>query len=471
MNSILNYLKSHAARIGSADGGGIAPVFGFLAVPILGCIGLAVDIGSAASSRQRLQTTTDMAVMAGMVELVKNNDPTTAVNNFILSRHNKFVEPLTVTVTPNASQGSLSVTASLVQDNIFISLVGKPTTVVSARSAAAAGTGGGPVEVAIAFDTTGSMTGSKLTAAQEAATQLVDQLFKVPGSNVDNANVRVALVPFAQYVNVGLQYRNASWLTNTNDYTESGVWEWDEYPNATYGTPIDHPYDCNNDGIPQTCIWTEWPIITYGDPKHIVYPYSYPVNWNGCVGSQDENNDAKERADAALKVPALRGWGYNCPAPLIRLTNDKTSVKNAVAAMTASGETYIAPGLLWGWRALTPNTNTPFADGAPKGTAKKILILLTDGANTHSANYSSGDHGPTDVAAANAKVLETCRNIKNEDIEVYTILFQETDATIQGVLAQCSSGPPYHYNANTVADLQGAFGAIGTQLAGIRMVD
>jgi hypothetical protein len=146
-------------------------------------------------------------------------------------------------------------------------------------------------------------------------------------------------------------------------------------------------------------------------------------------------------------------------------------VKQAIDGMNASGETYIAPGLLWGWRLLTPNTNTPFADGAPKGTAKKILILLTDGANTHSVDYNSGDHGPTDVTAANAKVLETCQNIKDEGIEVYTILFQETDGTIQSVLTQCSSGPPYHYNANTVADLQGAFTAIGSQLAGIRMID
>jgi hypothetical protein len=134
--------------------------------------------------------------------------------------------------------------------------------------------------------------------------------------------------------------------------------------------------------------------------------------------------------------------------------------------MTANGETYIAPGLLWGWRLLSHNP--PFADGLPAGSAKKILVLMTDGANTYSASYP--EHHNTDVAAANDKLAKVCAAAKTGGLTLYTIAFQVTDTTIQNVLSQCATGVPYYYNAQTNADLQAAFTSIGAQLTNLRLV-
>lgn len=57
------------------------------------------------------------------------------------------------------------------------------------------------VEVVLALDTTFSMTGSRISALRNASRNLVDYLMK-------GENTKVGVVPFARYVNIGLNRRN-----------------------------------------------------------------------------------------------------------------------------------------------------------------------------------------------------------------------------------------------------------------------
>ena len=53
--------------------------------------------------------------------------------------------------------------------------------------------------------------------------------------------------------------------------------------------------------------------------------------------------------------------------------------------MAPTGNTNVPEGMAWGWR--TVSSNAPFTDGRPnteKGN-DKVVIVLTDGANTYSA--------------------------------------------------------------------------------------
>lgn len=450
--------------------GSIAVIFGVAAIPLMACVGLAIDYGNASRMHQRLKTSLDAAVLAGIVEQANGNDATATVTAFLQAKFQGTGITPAVTVTSGSSDGTLTATARFDLPTSFMRMIGHSTVDIRARTKAAVGAGaGGPIEVAIAFDTTASMTGTKLASAQTAANQLIDQMFTIPGTSTRNPNVKAGLVPFASYVNVGMTYRNAAWLTNSNDRSSTTNSCWMTYPNAVYSNPIPRSGTCTNDGVPYTCTWTDY-TVDYGTGVQVCGNVTTTQTWYGCVGSQDASHDARDEAQNSHKVPAM--LDTYCPAPLIRLTNDPAPLKAAVDGLTASGETYIAPGLLWGWRLLTPNDKAPFSDGAPYGQAKKILILLTDGANTHSAQYASGgNHEGGDASAANAKVLETCANIKSTGIHVYSIAFDVSDTTIQSVLSQCSSGPPYYYNAQTVGDLQGAFQSIGSQLVMARLVE
>ena len=78
------------------------------------------------------------------------------------------------------------------------------------------------------------------------------------------------------------------------------------------------------------------------------------------------------------------GPNFMCTtAPLLPLSTDKTTIKNAINAMVAKGATSIIEGAMWGWRALSPGE--PFTQGRPYNTKnnQKILILMTDGQNTY----------------------------------------------------------------------------------------
>jgi hypothetical protein len=278
--------------------------------------------------------------------------------------------------------------------------------------------------------------------------------------------VKVALAPFTTHVNVGLTYRGASWLTNTADHTETLPQEcYDSYPDIVYGTPRRVSQTCYADGVPYDCSYDDTPVISWGTPVHTCYTPTYDHVWHGCVGSQNSPADESDLANASNKVPALFD-NADCPSPIIRLGATQATLDAALDGMSANGETYIAPGLLWAWRLLSPNQ--PFADGGAYESTRKIVVLMTDGANTYSATYP--EHAGTDVAASNDKLVKVCTAVKAAGVKLYTIAFQVTDTAIQNVLSQCASGVPYYYNAQTNADLQSAFSSIGQQLTNLRLV-
>ncbi|WP_192385797.1 TadE/TadG family type IV pilus assembly protein [Mesorhizobium silamurunense] len=74
-----------------------------------------------------------------------------------------------------------------------------------------------------------------------------------------------------------------------------------------------------------------------------------------------------------------------------------TSVKTAIDAMAASGATNVPEGMAWGWRTLS--SASPFTEGRPESERgnDKILIVLTDGANTY---YTPNSLGANDLAGA-----------------------------------------------------------------------
>ena len=153
------------------------------------------------------------------------------------------------------------------------------------------------------------------------------------------------------------------------------------------------------------------------------------------------------------------------------------------------GLTYIPSGLLWGWNILSPLS--PFADARPYGEAIKVMILLSDGANTYYPSYPRIDimapwnkdgsykgQGAANAQAyhekANEKTLTLCSNIKAQGIRIYTIAFglgssgEDTDG--REVLEKCASSSDHYFNATNSAALDAAFALISKELTGLRLI-
>jgi Flp pilus assembly protein TadG len=85
-------------------------------------------------------------------------------------------------------------------------------------------------------------------------------------------------------------------------------------------------------------------------------------------------------------------------APITPLTDSKSTLTAAIDAMSATNGTNIPEGLAWGWRTISPGA--PFQEGINNAVANgvdKVIIVLTDGANT----YSSYDAEDTEDMAGN----------------------------------------------------------------------
>jgi hypothetical protein len=92
-----------------------------------------------------------------------------------------------------------------------------------------------------------------------------------------------------------------------------------------------------------------------------------------------------------------RGPNYSCTTrPITPLTDVTTAeglaaIKADIDRMVANGNTNVPEGLAWGWRTISHGE--PFTEGRPdteKGN-DKVVIVLTDGANTYTDLSSSND--------------------------------------------------------------------------------
>ena len=437
--------------------GGAAIVFSAALIGVVGAVGVSVDYIRASVARVKLQGSLDTALTAGATAQLTGGDAGSTINLVFSSNWANYesrTPSLTFTINPT---GSISGEAALDVPTMLTAAIGFRNIPISVKSSVAFGAGS--AEIALVLDTTGSMTGSKLDGAKAAAKQLVDEVYSTPGAS---SRVKVGLVPFANYVNVGVSNRNQPWMSVPPDGSTTTNQCWWDYPLISSSNCRTVTATCYNDGSPYSCSWTECDNV-YGAAQWVCQDITTTQVWNGCAGSRAYPADMSDLVTSANPVPGIMNvW---CSSELKRLTHNKNAVKSEIDAMTASGETYIQAGVVWGWRLLS--SRAPFADGGAD-SVKKVMVVMTDGANTKSPSYPS--HEGTNATEANNLLVETCTNAKAAGIEIYAIAFDVTEPTITTLLGNCASGPPYFYTASTVTELASAFASIGRSLTQVRVM-
>ena len=466
-------LRKEIGRLRLNRSGNISVVFALSLVPVVGMVGAAIDYTNALTTRHQLQDAADAGVLAAAVQLARAANvgagqvaDAKAFVQLAIRDNMKSINPdVSPVITPDVNAGKVSANVSVAVPTSFLRVLNIQTISVGVSSIADfLGDGSTRVEVALVLDATGSMgENNKLDGAKSAAKNLVDTLLPSGGGGNDpNAHVRVSVVPFSDYVNVGLQYAGANWLTDTSNQTVTYAPScWQQCTNIVYGPPYLHSATCYSDGVPYDCSGTYGDYVSCATTGTVCDPGgSYQNVWAGCVGSRADPLDMQEALSAAQPEPALRGYG--CNNPLARLDSRNAQVSAQIAALNPAGETYMAPGLLWGWRTLSPLA--PFQDGkAYSPFTQKFIVLMTDGFNTRSPSYPSHEWGDTFVA--DKLTLDTCTAIKAAGIKVFTVSFQVYNNTSAPLLKACASDGSYYYDAITNAALQGVFQNIADKIS------
>jgi Flp pilus assembly protein TadG len=458
--SPLKRLSSACRQLSADCSGGVTILFGLCIFALIGSVGLAIDYGRVLKVRTTLQTTIDSGVLSAARQRAIQQTGAEAFLQTYIKENWKFPfgsQVVSATLT-DVGQNGVRGDAESVVPMAFMQLLGTKT--VSVKATAQGAFGQRPTEVALVLDTTGSMAGSKLSDLQSAAKGLINAAYVDPAAA---SKIKFAIAPFSDYVNVGIAARANAWLSVPADYSSTTN-------QCSTTSPVIAKSGCSiqtltgyNDGLPYTYQSEVCTSYTYGPPVTTCGPQTVDYKFYGCVGSRTYPLDVQQaRADASKPVPGLlNAW---CNSEVTRLTNDKSKLFGSIDGFVAQNETYLAAGLIWGWRLVSHEA--PFADGTnpASGVAtRKAIVLMTDGANTRSPTYP--EHYGSDATQANSLTTELCANIKKANVEIYAIAFNVTDTTSLNLLKSCATGTPYFYNANSTTELLASFKAIGSSLS------
>ncbi len=332
---------------------------------------------------------------------------------------------------------------------------------------AVGGNAGTNVEVSMMLDTTGSMSGAKITSLKLAANDLIDIVVWEDQSNYTS---KVAIAPFADTVNVDSYFQA---VTNQNP---NGVTSLQRQL-----TGYNYPPSCikDNGNIKSDCkdhkedyaVYANVEVTTGGKAK--------------CVVERTGTNEFTEVA------PGAGAWitSYNdasgsstttCPevSKIVPLTSDKTKLKAVINGLIANYSTAGAVGTAWAWYLLSPEWGTIFtgstkpeayskmAELGPQGQPllQKIAVLMTDGAyNTWQASSAS-------VTTVSNKAKTLCTNMKAKGIKIYTVGFELAgDANAIATLSNCATDASHFYNAANGDALRAAFRDIALKISALRI--
>jgi Flp pilus assembly protein TadG len=417
------------------------------------------------------------------------------------------------------------------------------------------------LELAMVLDNTGSMAdpassdasqGSKIEGLRTAANALVSQIFAQSGNHS-----YIGLVPFTTMVNVGPSLLpTGSWITpaanDPNSYNSVGI-SMMLQPSGTGsgwgGCPVEPRVGSARNLYPLAYSPASSPGFTpfyYNVPKAgfkitnystvgkstcqassvntvMNVPLTYQTNGSptycGNINSATVYNSWGQPLATGNNTAATTTWDQNgnssarpCSIqPMLFLTQDQTTLTDAINKMTANGSTIIPTGLLWGWRMVSSawspqvsssngwvssDPNLPRPEASTPGL-QRVVIVLTDGENdpggasgmmpSPSFNGLSGvgnsaltaptvglpNGSTTSVSDINTFQLAVCTAMKADGVTIYSITFgtygtDTVSVQAQQMMENCAS-PGNYYHAPTNAALMSIFQQIAGNLGVLRL--
>ena len=430
---------------------GVTAVWFSMAVPIVvGSVGLSVDIGQAYLVRERLARAVDAAALAAAA--MASEDPQAVeqkVRDFINANYPEDKVGFTTDIEVVSTAETVTVVAWANLDPAFGHVLGRDHVEVRVESEVTKEVKA--IEVVLVMDVTGSMsTNNNIATLRIAAENFVNTMFTRVS---DTDMIKIGLVPFSSSVNVG-PYGLGK--------TPGGL----NYDQAFMNNPSNLTYSTTNTSAWGGC------VLEGAYPDDIV---DHEGPWNMYRYCRTSTGSRIKYCDPARDSNyTSRNQNYLCPkTPVMPLTNNKTELVNSIRSLRAEGNTYINNGLTWGLRLISPEY--PFTEGEAWTNQdwKKAIILMTDGESTMHHYYSI--YGPTanhniDASDLDDRILEVCEDLRDKDVLVYTITFDEgvSEAT-KDIFEECATQPSMWYDAPTQAKLIEVYQTIAKELANIHL--
>ncbi len=458
-------LRSSVCDFFRSKRGNVAPIFAVMTLPIIGLLGVAVDINVASGSKQRASQALDAAVLSAARERVAGGSQQDIEDELIkyfdaLLDRNPGKLDCTVPVITNGQNGLDMIASSSCKTKTLIAgAVGREEVRFDIDSTVTFGVG--KLDIAMVFDVSGSMAwasgdsqfASRMDALKAAAKSGVTDLLTYNSSDQDD--IRIALVSYASAVNAGSLFTFATGKSPTRTYTDevtSGRWQ--RQCGYRYGR--------------YQCYW-QWVTYTQTVSRTVTDTCVYERNSSEWNEATTPRSGHYLTAQDAWYNPNSGGWSTpaNCnPAKPVPLTTDKTALHNYIDSLSPNGGTAGHMGLAWGRYLLSPDWSNAFgSDSEPlpwqEPDTQKIIIMMTDG------EFNSTYHSNLGSSFNQAKAQ--CDDAKdNDEVLIYTIAFNAPQEG-KDILNYCASGPEFRFDANNGQDLLDAYTAIAASISDLRL--
>lgn len=415
------------------------------AFPLLVCCFVGLDYANIATEKVKLRQAVDAAILQVGSHIDQHGElpPYQTTANFVKANYKGNITAVNLvssdselTLTARADVGAFFFGATH-PDLFKLTVVGKAFNPPKSF-----------VELALVLDTTGSMDRdvdgedvtdsngriSKMDQMKFITSNFVQDMLAMNGAKND---IKFALVPFNNYVNVGPHNGNESWVNLLdNIYVPSGT-ELD-----------DETEEADDDAEP-----------------------TFP--WSGCVGAR-ALPDTVTDTSPSYAFPGINPMVCS-NSPIVELTSDKDKLLAGINLMEARGQTYVGEGVAWGLRVLSPAV--PFTGGEELGNRgefvshKKVILLLSDGKD-HLVPRLLGTyyHDKPISAGAESFTKKACQGARDAGVTIYSIGFgAEVGTEGAATLKDCAGDDDNFFDASDADALQAVFDSLIAEVQQLRL--
>ena len=212
----LKRLHDRLRAFGADRRGNVMLTFVLALLPMVGLVGAGIDYSRAASTRTGMQMALDATALAMAKDISGGSNPAllqqSAQNYFAALFNRPDMQDIQITASPDpASSNSILFAANARIKTEFMRVMGFDTLPVSATATAA--WGNTKLQVVLVLDNTLSMYESDKIGALKTASHRLLKILQNAAKNPQD--VQVAIIPFANDINVGKTNLTASWLNWT----------------------------------------------------------------------------------------------------------------------------------------------------------------------------------------------------------------------------------------------------------------
>ena len=218
--SVLTQFGSVLNKFSRDNRGNLTIITAVTLMPIVAAVGAGIDYSRLSSQISNFQQAADAAVLAAAKKRTSMTDSELAsyarkVFDANLSNNNGII--VSFKLDKNSKDHKLTLNTDGYLETSFLGAVG--INEMNFDLLSQVGLPGNGLEVALVLDNTDSMDNDgKIGDLKVAANNFVNLL--MPGKSNNEESLKISVVPFGNYVNVGKKHRNKKWITVPDDYSE-----------------------------------------------------------------------------------------------------------------------------------------------------------------------------------------------------------------------------------------------------------